>query len=104
MSEKLLLQILDELKSFKESQQSMQGDIQSIQGDIQLIQGDIQILKDTAARIEGKQEIIYEHTARLSEYHTEVTNEIENVKDRLDFNTHKITETEREIFILKRKN
>lgn len=46
----------------------------------QSIQKDIKELKDITTRIEGKQELIYEHTARLSEYHTEVKNEIKGIK------------------------
>lgn len=65
------------------------------------IKSDLTELKDTTTRIETRQQIIYEHTAKLSEYHTEVKNEMEEIKDHLRFNTYKITENEREIFKLK---
>lgn len=66
------------------------------------IESDLQILKDTTTRMESKQLIIYDQTGKLSEYHTEVKTGLEDIKDRLNFNTHKLTETELEIFKLKK--
>lgn len=76
----------------------------NIESDINGIKIELGELKETAARIETKQQIIFEHTAKLSEYHTEVKHEMEEIKDHLRFNTYKITENEREIFKLKNEN
>ena len=71
--------------------------IETLEANINGIKNYLSELKGTTGRIESKQPIIYEHTAKLSEYHTDIKHELEDVKDHIQFNTHKITENEREI-------
>lgn len=95
MSNELLQQILEEVKSVK-------GEITEVNQRLSNVENGVQELKETTSRIEAKQQVIYDQTGKLSEYHTEIKNELEEVKDRLHFNTHKLTETELEIFKLKK--
>lgn len=80
---------------------NLESDINGIKSDINGIKNELSELKDATARIEAKQQIIFDHTAKLSEYHTELKHEMEEIKDHLRFNTYKITENEREIFKLR---
>ena len=90
MSEQLLKQILDELKGANHRLSNVENRFTNVEDGV----GE---LKATTSRIEAKQQVIYEQTGKLSEYHTELKNGLEDVKDRLHFNTHKLTETELEI-------
>lgn len=101
--EKTLHLILEQLQQLNGSVENVEIGQNKLASRLGSIENEIKDLKDSTSRIETKQQIIYEHTARLSQYHTEVKNEIENVKDRLQFNTHKLTETELEIFKLKKQ-
>lgn len=67
------------------------------------IEHDIKEIKGLTSRIETKQHVILEHTVRLSEFHTELKIEMEDIKEHLLFNTHKITENERELFKLRKQ-
>lgn len=78
--EKLLNQILDELKELKENQ------------------------KETIKRldsIENKLDAINEQTADLTEFRTETKQELKDIKDTLKFIIHKEAENERDIHVLK---
>ncbi|TCO69161.1 hypothetical protein [Marinisporobacter balticus] len=78
--EKILKQILAELKELKEGQSKMQLDISEIKTDG----------KDTR-----------EQTADLTEFKTETSQNISDIKDTLKFLLHKEIETEKEIYALK---
>ncbi|MEK4699487.1 hypothetical protein MKX47_07800 [Solibacillus sp. FSL R7-0668] len=67
------------------------------------IEHDIKEIKGLTSRIETKQHVILDHTVRLSEYHTELKIEMEDIKEHLLFNTHKITENERVMFKLRKQ-
>lgn len=82
MSDEILKQILTELREIKTG---------------------VKDLKTTVDRIEEKQSVIYAQTGNLTEYHTEVMNELREIKDQVTFTTFKATENEKEIFLLKRK-
>ncbi|MFD2706298.1 hypothetical protein [Salibacterium lacus] len=58
-------------------------------------------LQTTVTRMESRQELIYNQTAQLSEFRTEVTTELSDVKDRISFQTHKLSEAELELYKLK---
>ena len=96
MSEQLLKQILDELKGVNHR-------LSNVENRFTTVEEGVGELKATTSRIEAKQQVIYEQTGKLSEYHSELKNGLEDVKDRLQFNTHKLTETELEIFKLKKQ-
>lgn len=56
--------------------------LETLENDINVIKNDLSELKGTTGRIESKQQIIYEHTAKLSEYHTEIKREIFKLKNQ----------------------
>ncbi|QXM06799.1 hypothetical protein [Crassaminicella indica] len=78
--EKILKQILVELKELKKGQAKMQLDISEIKAN-------------------GK--AIREQTADLTEFKTEISQNISDIKDTLKFLLHKEIETEKEIYALK---
>ena len=102
MNEQLLKQILEELQGVKGEVAGIKGEVAETNQRLTNVESNLQILKETTSRIESKQQVIYEQTGHLSEYHTELKNGLEDIKDRLHFNTHKLTETELEIFKLKK--
>ncbi|RSL28885.1 hypothetical protein D7Z54_34125 [Salibacterium salarium] len=63
---------------------------------------EIGTLQETMDRMETKQELIYNQTGKLSEYHTDLKVEFSDVKDRISFQTHKLSEAELELFKLKK--
>ncbi|RSL34692.1 hypothetical protein D7Z54_02295 [Salibacterium salarium] len=63
---------------------------------------EIGALQETMNRMESKQELIYNQTGKLSEYHTDLKVEFSDVKDRISFQTHKLSEAELELFKLKK--
>ncbi|WP_026702797.1 hypothetical protein [Salibacterium aidingense] len=63
---------------------------------------DVHQLQETMDRMESKQEVIFNQTGKLSEYHTELKGEFSDVKDRISFQTHKLSEAELELFKLKK--
>lgn len=101
MREQLLQQILEEIKALNQRVSNIENGQKELTTLVSGIEKDLTEIKGTTTRIETKQQIIYEHTAKLSEYHTDIKHQIEDVKDHIQFNTHKITENEREIFKLK---
>lgn len=76
--------------------------IQPIKDKLDTIEKELSEVKETTSRIELKQNVIYEQTGKLSEYHTENKDAMRDIKDRLNFNTYKLTETELELFKLKK--
>ncbi|AOY77152.1 hypothetical protein [Clostridium formicaceticum] len=85
--EKILEQVLMELKEIKEGQVKIQVDINAMKEDIEQIKMDGKITK--------------EQTAILTEFKTETFQNISDIKDTLKFLLHKEIETEKEIFALK---
>lgn len=91
MSERLLKQILDELKSVKE--------------EVAEVKLEQQKTNERLTNIESKQQIIYEQTGKLTEYHAETISQFEQLatKDDLDYFDKKISQHDREIFKIKNK-
>lgn len=130
MSEPLLQQILAELQGIKSDISELKHDVTELKHDVgelkhdvsQLkqevagiknevaeintrlthVESEIDDLKETTSRIETKQQIIFEQTGNLAEYHTDLQEELHHIKDRLQFTTVKLTENEFEIFKLKK--
>ncbi|MDQ0300283.1 hypothetical protein J2S78_002730 [Salibacterium salarium] len=63
---------------------------------------EIGALQETMNRMESKQELVYNQTGKLSEYYTDLKMEFSDVKDRISFQTHKLSEAELELFKLKK--
>lgn len=74
----------------------------NLKTDVTDLRTDSKEIKETVYRLEQKQDLIYLQTGKLSEYHSDVTSRLVNIEDRLAFQTHKLTETELELFKLKR--
>lgn len=89
MSEKILQQILDELKEVKK--------------EVSNVKQEQKKTNERLTNIESKQNIIYEQTGKLTEYHTETMAGFQNLatKADLEYFDKKITEHDREIFKIK---
>lgn len=80
-NEEKILHILGQMQG---DIKQMQGDIKQLQADTKQMQGDISTLKDGQQRIENTLTIIYNQTARLTEYHTETKAEFEKLNKKVD--------------------
>jgi predicted nucleic acid-binding Zn-ribbon protein len=60
-------------------------------------------IEDAISRIEVKQDVIYNQTGALTEEVDSVKVQLTNIEKHLAFNTHKIAETELELFKLRRE-
>ncbi len=91
MENKLLQQILDEIKDVKE--------------EVSAVKAEQQKTNERLVNIESRQQIIYEHTGKLTEYHTEKMASFEHLatKEDLSYFDKKITEHDREIFKIKNR-
>lgn len=96
MSEKLLSQILEEIKSVKDGQKMANKKLGNVEDKIISIENRLD-------NIENKLGATIEQTAKLSEYHSEVMNKLENVatKEDLIYYDMKLGVHEKEIFNLK---
>ncbi|WP_026477927.1 hypothetical protein [Alkaliphilus transvaalensis] len=92
--EKVLEQILMELKDIKNGQITMQNEINEIKTEIKQIKTEINEIK-----LDGK--ATREQTAELIEFRTEIKQDMSDVKDTLRFLMYKEIQTEKEIFTLK---
>lgn len=86
--EKILKEILGEIKEIKTEMSSMNQRI-----------GNLEAGQD---RIEKKLDTVYEQTATLTEFRTEVNQKLDNLTDDVEFLKHKEYEHEQDIFRLKR--
>lgn len=107
--EKVLEQILAKLETMSEditelkgTNNELTGTVNELKGNLGGLTGTVNELNATVTRIEVKQDVIYNHTANLNEYHTVTNQKLDNIESRLLFNTHKINETELELFKLKK--
>lgn len=107
--EKVLEQILAKLETMSEditelkgTNNELTGTVNELKGNLGGLTGTVNELNATVTRIEVKQDVIYNHTANLNEYHTATNQKLDNIESRLLFNTHKINETELELFKLKK--
>lgn len=64
---------------------------------------ELQKINSRLESLENKINFIQNQTAKLAEGQTEIFNEIKEIKERLNFNAHKLQETEFELFKLKKE-
>lgn len=79
--EQVLDQILNELKTIKSGQDEIKAEVKEIN---------------------RKTDIIFEQTAGLTEFQTEVKDNLDSIKDELSFICHKEAETEKDVFKIKK--
>ncbi|WP_078428139.1 hypothetical protein [Alkalihalobacterium alkalinitrilicum] len=121
MSDQILQQILQELKIIKSDQQQMKDDQQEMKSDIQnmkpLLDENTAIVKairdrqeETDAKLENLATDVHQihgEIARLDEKidvtHKEIVDELQNIRNDLDFTYQKTAINEREIYKLKNK-
>ena len=91
--EKILAQILDRLTSVDGNIASLQGDVATLKGDVVTLKGDVATLKSDMATLKGdvavikndmlkferKLDAVYEQTAELVEFKTEVTEKLDQI-------------------------
>ena len=81
MEQEILKQILSKLDSMETKMNSMETKINSMETKINSMEGDIRELKDGQERIEEKIETIYDQTANLTEFKTEVNIKLDELCD-----------------------
>ena len=81
MEQELLKQILSKLDSMETKMNSMEDKMNSMETKINSMESDIKELKDGQERIEEKIEAIYDQTANLTEFKTEVNMKLDKLCD-----------------------
>ncbi|MCI6190271.1 MAG: hypothetical protein MR691_10090 [Clostridium sp.] len=81
MEQELLKQILSKLDSMETKMNSMETKMESMETKINSMESDIKELKDGQERIEEKIETIYDQTANLTEFKTEVNIKLDELCD-----------------------
>ena len=81
MEQELLKQILTKLDSMETKMNSMEDKMNSMETKINSMESDIKELKDGQERIEEKIETIYDQTANLTEFKTEVNMKLDKLCD-----------------------
>ncbi|MBT9147162.1 MAG: hypothetical protein DDT32_00914 [Syntrophomonadaceae bacterium] len=67
-----------------------------------LVLQQLKSLSEGQERIEKKLHAVYEQTAMLSEFRTETNNKLNDISNTADFLMHKGSQTEKEIFAIKK--
>lgn len=108
--EKTLNLVLTELKALREGQDILKSDVNSLRkGQDTLSEGqdmlksDVNSLREGQERIEKKLDSVVEQTADLTEFSNSTHQNFSDIKDTLKFISHKETENEKDIFLLKDK-
>ena len=81
MEQEILKQILSKLDSMETKMNSMETKMESMETKINSMESDIKELKDGQERIEEKIETIYDQTANLTEFKTEVNIKLDELCD-----------------------
>ncbi|MFW6030612.1 MAG: hypothetical protein ACOCRO_10255 [Halanaerobiales bacterium] len=67
------------------------------------IEKNIHAIKDQQDKDSKRLKSVFEQTAALSEFRTEINNKIDDIKDEVEFLTKKEIENEKDIFKLKKR-
>lgn len=100
MSDELTKQLLNELKFIK-SNMATKDSITEMKSQI-----DQKLTKidNKFELIDQKIDTIYMQVAGTTEFQTTVKDDLKEMKDQLTFNTYKIVENEKDLFLLKKRN
>ncbi|MGL5085420.1 MAG: hypothetical protein ACRC68_06810 [Clostridium sp.] len=70
------------------------------EGQTKLQEGQLNIIERLDI-LENKVDSVATETANLMEFRTEITNKVDNLQQKYNFQTHKLTETEEDLFEIK---
>ncbi|GIN57389.1 hypothetical protein [Lederbergia ruris] len=110
MSEKILNQILVEIKEIKTDISTLKTDVSNLKEDVSTLKVEQQKttthmakMDERLSNLESKQNSIHKQTGKLLEYHSETISHFETLatKEDLEYFDKKISEHEREIFKIK---
>lgn len=90
MSEKLLLQILNEMQGVKSEIKGMKSEIHGINTEIKGMKQEMGEMNDRLTSIETLQHSIFQQTGNLTEYHTETIKHLTQMQSDIEF-TYKKT-------------
>lgn len=82
MSEKILQQILEELKGVK-------TELTDVRTELKDVKCEQQLTNDRLTNIEVKQQVIFEQTGNLTEYHHETISRIDRLQTDIEFTYQK---------------
>ena len=74
-----------------------------IQKSVSSIENDVQDIKNQQQKNTKRLKAVFEQTAGLSEFRTEMNTKIDDLQDDLEFLTKKETENEKDIYKIKKK-
>ncbi|KXH87508.1 hypothetical protein [Sporosarcina sp. HYO08] len=94
-----------DLGQVKEDLGQVKEELGQVKEELGQVKEDLGQVKETVIVMGAKQQIMYEQTARLSEYHSETMTKFEQLatKEDLEYFDKKISEHDREIFKLKQR-
>ena len=90
---KLILQKLDELKS----------GIDELRTDVSDLKTDVNELKSDVKELDRKTGIILDQTAGLTEFQTQVTDDLGDIKKEVSFIGHKEYQNEKDVYSIKKQ-
>lgn len=59
-------------------------------------------IESRLGRIETRQDAVFEQTAGLTEFRTEANRKLDDIANTVDYLTHKESQTEKDIFVIKK--
>ena len=79
--EKILEQILDRLTSVDENIGTLKGDVSTLKGDVSTLKSDVSTLKNDMAKSNRKLDAVFEQTAELLEFRTDITQKLNKIME-----------------------
>lgn len=106
--EQILHKILEELQGVKTDIKEIKVDISTLKTDVNILKEDVNTLKadvidlkEGQVRIEKKLDIVFDQTASLTEFETQVNEKLDRLHYDMSFISQKELENEKQIFFIK---
>jgi len=101
-NEKFQELVLKKLDSMDQRLGNLDNGQQEIKTDVAILKSDMTEVKSDVKELSRKMDVVYEQTAGLTEFRTEANRKLDDIANTVDFLTHKESQTEKEIFVIKK--
>lgn len=91
-----------EVAGIKSDVNTLKSDVTEIKSDVNNLKSDLTEIKSDVKEINCKADIIFNQTAGLTEFQTEVKHSLNSIHQEVDFICHKEVETEKDVFHIKK--
>ncbi|MFZ5945124.1 MAG: hypothetical protein ACOYVD_13560 [Bacillota bacterium] len=93
----------DDVGTLKTDVSDLKTDVSTLKTDVNTLKTDVSDLKVITKRLEERQEMIYKEVGGLLEFRAGVNEKFDKLTETIDYLKHKGSETEQQLFIIKRK-